>query len=173
MPLARSLQPRARWLPARARSLPVLAIAALLATGCDFLENPDEVQNSSNKAFLEAQVFVARDDRTPVEGVIMYVEPDPDSERSFEGPDQTFTSDENGFIRAAVFPGVDTEQEPPGGAGTPLEATPFLFYGDACVLFFHDGAFFRFSCGVGLGAGRVINIGTFFLTDFGALPQEE
>ncbi len=155
-----------------ARSLPALLLAPLLIAGCDFLEDPDEVQNTSNEAFLEAQVFASRDDRTPIEGVIMFVEPDPDSERPYQGPDQTFSSDENGFIRAAVFPGIDSEQEPAGGPSTPLDAAPPLFFGDACVLFFHDGDFFRFSCGIGLGAGRVINIGTFFLSDFGVLPTD-
>ena len=75
-----------------------------LIAGCDVFENPDDIQNSTNNAFVEAQLFSSRNDRTPVEGVIMIVESDPDSDRPFQGPDQSFVSDRNGVVRAAVFP---------------------------------------------------------------------
>ena len=148
----------------------VAALAATLAGGCDFLEDPDEVQNSTNNAFIEAQVFESRSNRAPVQGVIMIVESDPDSERPFVGPDQSFTSDGTGFIRAEVFPGIDLEEEPEGGASNPLEGAPPLFFGDACVHFLHDGDFFTFSCGVTIGAGQVLNLGTFFASDFPSIP---
>ena len=148
-----------------------LALGLLLpAAGCDFLENPDDVQNSTNNAFVEAQVFASRTDRTPIQGVIMIVESDPDSERPFQGPDQSFASDQNGLIRAAVFPGVDAEQEPEGGPSSPLDVTPLLFFGDACVHFIHEGQFSTFSCGVTLGAGKVLNLGVFFVDEFFPAP---
>ena len=133
---------------------------------CDFFGDPDDTQNSTNNAFIEAWFFRARDDRTPIQGVIMYVESDPDAERPYNGPDQTFVSNQNGFVRAEVFPGLDLEQGTPGAPPTPFDVPPFLFFGDACVHFFHDGDFTTFSCGVTLGAGQVINLGTFFVTDF-------
>jgi hypothetical protein len=159
----------------RSRLSPAALAAAFVAAlgGCDFLEDPDEVQNSTNNAFIEAQVFESRDNRAPVEGVIMIVESDPDSERPFFGPDQSFVSDGTGFIRAEVFPGIDPELEPEGGPTTPLDAAPPLFFGDACVHFLHDGGLFTFSCGVTIGAGTVLNLGTFFLSDFAGLPVEE
>jgi hypothetical protein len=161
-------------LPRRPRSLPAaLALVAALAGACDFLENPDEVQNSSNNAFVEAQVFVARDNRTPVPGVLMIVESDPDSEQPFVGPDQSFVTDAGGFVRAEVFPGRDLEQQPEAGPATPFDVAPPLFFGDACVSFVHEGSFFSFSCGVTIGAGRVLNLGLVFLSDFGALPAED
>jgi hypothetical protein len=150
-----------------------LIAAATLALGsstCDFLEHPDEVQNSTNNAFIEVQIFASRDDRQPVEGVIMYVESDPDSERPFNGPDQTFVSDANGFVRAAVFPGLDPEGAPEGGPTTPLDGLPFLFYGDACVHFILDGTISTFSCGITMGAGKVIKLGSVFATDFVPAP---
>ncbi|HEY7530301.1 MAG TPA: hypothetical protein VIC56_06460 [Gemmatimonadota bacterium] len=153
--------------------LPALALAALLAGACDFLESPGEVQNSRNNAFVEAQVFVSRADRTPVQGVIMIVESDPDSERPFQGPDQSFVSDDSGFIRAEVFPGRDLEEQQGEVPTDPFDVPPLLFFGDACVHFLHDGDFFSFSCGVTLGAGEVLNLGIFFAEDFGALPPEE
>lgn len=152
------------------RLVPAMIVA--LAASCDFLEDPDEVQNSSNKAFLEAQFFASRDDRTPVEGVIMFVESDPDSDRPFAGPDQTFTSNENGFIRAAVFPGLDLEQQGEAPA-TPFDVAPPLFFGDSCVSFIFEGSFFSFSCGVTLGAGEVLNLGLFFVDELAPLPEEE
>ncbi len=150
-----------------------LALLAPLAGACDFLENPDEVQNSSNKAFVEVQLFASRDDRTPVEGVIMIVESDPDSERPFFGPDQSFVSNENGFIRAEVFPGTDPEQGGTGPPATPFDVDPPLFFGDACVQFLFEGTFSTFSCGVTMGAGRVLNLGVVFVAEFGALPGDE
>ena len=158
---------------ARGARLVAVALLAPLAGACDFLENPDEVQNTANNAFLEAQVFVARDNRTPVEGVILFVESDPDSERPFQGPDQTFASDANGFIRAQVFPGIDEEQQPAGGPTSPFDVAPPLFFGDACVHFLHEGQLFTFSCGVTLGAGKVINLGVFFISEFALLPGVE
>ncbi|MFN2433183.1 MAG: hypothetical protein ABR599_10290 [Gemmatimonadota bacterium] len=157
----------------RSPSLPALLASALLAAGgCDFLEDPDEVQNSSNNAFIEAQVFESRSNRAPVQGVIIIVESDPDAPEPFLGPDQSFVSDETGFIRAEVFPGIDVEQEPPGGPTSPLDAAPPLFFGDACVSFIFDGNFFSFSCGVTIGAGTVLNIGQFFVSDFVGVPAE-
>lgn len=156
--------------PLSARTLAV-ALLAPLAGACDFLESPDEVQNSTNNAFVEAQVFASRDDRTPVEGVIMIVESDPDSERPFAGPDQSFMSNENGFIRAEVFPGLDLEGADADPA-TPFDVAPPLFFGDACVQFLFEGTFTTFSCGVTLGAGRVLNLGNFFLSEFGNLPGD-
>jgi hypothetical protein len=153
--------------------LPALALAALLAGACDFLESPGEVQNSRNNAFVEAQVFVSRADRTPVQGVIMIVESDPDSERPFQGPDQSFVSDDSGFIRAEVFPGRDLEEQQGEVPTDPFDVPPLLFFGDACVHGLLDGDFFSFSCGVTLGAGEVLNLGIFFAEDFGALPPEE
>jgi hypothetical protein len=157
-----------------ARLAAVLAVSGFgaLAGSCDFLENPDEVQNTSNNAFVEAQIFRSRDNRVPVEGVIMYVESDPDSESPFEGPDQTFVSDRNGFVRAAVFPGLDPEaEEPEGGPTTPFEVRPPLAVGDACVHFLFDGHFSTFSCGVSLGPGKVINLGIFFADEFTSPPD--
>jgi hypothetical protein len=156
-----------------ARLLAAVALAAFgaFANSCDFLENPDEVQNSTNNAFIEAQVFQSRDSRVPVQGVIMYVESDPDSDSPFQGPDQTFVSDGNGFIRAAVFPGLDPDaEEPPGGPTTPFEVRPLLSVGDACVHFLFDGNFSTFSCGVSLGPGKVINLGIFFADEFTSPP---
>jgi hypothetical protein len=153
--------------------LATLALLALAAGACDFLESPDEVQNSRNNAFVEAQVFVSRADRTPVQGVIMIVESDPDSERPFNGPDQSFVSDETGFIRAEVFPGKDLEEQQGEVPTDPFDVPPLLFFGDACVHFLHEGNFFSFSCGVTLGAGEVLNLGLFFAEDFALLPPEE
>jgi hypothetical protein len=153
--------------------LRALALLPLLAGGCDFLESPGEVQNSRNNAFLEAQVFASRTDRAPVQGVIMIVESDPDSERPFNGPDQSFVSDEDGFIRAAVFPGVDLEESQGEVPTDPFDVPPLLFFGDACVSFLHDGNFFSFSCGVTLGAGEVLNLGMFFAEDFALLPEDD
>jgi hypothetical protein len=154
--------------PRVALGLTALASGLWLAliAGCDVFEEPDEVQNSTNNAFIEAQLFASRNDRTPVEGVIMIVESDPDSDRPFQGPDQSFVTDENGFVRAAVFPGVDPDEEPEGGPTTPFDVTPPLFFGDACVHFLHEGEFSTFSCGVTLGAGKVLQLGTFFVDEF-------
>ena len=150
-----------------------MASLGLAAGACDFLENPDEVQNSTNHAFVEAQIFESRADRIPVQGVIMIVESDPDSERPFFGPDQSFVSDESGFIRAEVFPGLDLEQQQgTEGPETPFDVPPLLFFGDACVHFLHEGVLFTFSCGVTLGAGTVLNLGTFFVSDFSLLPGD-
>jgi hypothetical protein len=151
------------------RALAALALGGLLAFAgsCDFLESPDEVQNSTNNAFVEAQVFESRDSRVPIEGVIMIIESDPESERPFQGPDQSFVSNREGLIRAAVFPGQDPEaEEPPGGPATPFDVAPPLFFGDACVHFIHEGTFSTFSCGVTLGAGKVLNLGVFFVDEF-------
>lgn len=155
-----------------ARVLALVAIVAAIAGACDFLEDPDEVQNSSNNAFLEAQIFASREDRTPVEGVIMIVESDAEAERPFQGPDQSFISNENGFIRAEVFPGLDLEEQPEI-VSTPFDVAPPLFFGDACVHFIHEGSFSTFSCGVTLGAGDVLNLGTFFVSEFGELAGDE
>jgi hypothetical protein len=177
MPL--SHRPSSALATARARNRHRVAagLAALasglglpLLAGCDALENPDEVQNSTNNAFVEAQLFTSRDDRTPVEGVIMIVESDPDSDRPFQGPDQSFVSDRNGVVRAAVFPGVDPDAEPEGGPTTPFDVTPPLFFGDACVHFLHEGDFSTFSCGVTLGAGKVLQLGVFFVDEFFPAP---
>jgi len=165
-------------LPQAGRGLPLRALAALALGGllafagsCDFLESPDEVQNSTNNAFVEAQVFASRDSRVPVEGVIMIVESDPDSERPFQGPDQSFASNREGLIRAAVFPGLDPEaEEPEGGPATPFDVAPLLFFGDACVHFIHEGTFSTFSCGVTLGSGKVLNLGVFFVDEFATDP---
>jgi hypothetical protein len=159
-------------MPLDRRSLSLLALLPILAGACDFFEDPDEVQNSTNNAFLEAQVFASREDRTPVQGVIMIVESDPESDRPFVGPDQSFVSDETGFIRAEVFPGLDLEREPEE-VGTPFDVAPPLFFGDACVSFLHEGTLSSFSCGVTLGAGDVLNLGTFFVSEFGLLPGDE
>jgi hypothetical protein len=159
-------------MPLHARLL-CAALLVVVPAACDFLEDPDEVQNSSNLAFIEAQIFASPDNRVPVEGVIMIIESDPDSERPFNGPDQNFPSDENGFIRAAVFPGLDLEQQQATGPTTPFDVPPPLFFGDACVHFLHEGLFSTFSCGVTLGAGKVLNLGTFFLSQLGQLPGDE
>lgn len=162
-------------MPVYRRSSPACAVLAALLVpllgACDFLENPDEVQNSTNNAFVEAQVFSSPDDRTPVEGVIMIVESDPDSDRPFQGPDQSFQSDENGFIRAEVFPGLDLELQPEGGPATPLDVAPPLFFGDACVHFLFEGNFSTFSCGVTIGAGKVLNLGIFFASEITSPPD--
>jgi hypothetical protein len=177
MPLSRYPSPapanaRARSRPRRLAELALLGSGLWLPliAGCDVFDNPDDIQNSTNNAFVEAQLFASRDDRTPVEGVIMIVESDPDSDRPFQGPDQSFVSDENGFVRAAVFPGVDPDEEPENGPTTPFDVTPPLFFGDACVHFLHNGELSTFSCGVTLGAGKVLQLGVFFVDEFFTAP---
>jgi hypothetical protein len=169
--LAAALPQVGRAIPLRGLSALALGALLSLAGSCDFLESPDEVQNSTNNAFVEAQVFASRDNRVPIEGVIMIVESDPDSERPFQGPDQSFASNRNGLIRAAVFPGADPDAEvPEGGPQTPFDVPQHLFFGDACVHFIHEGTFSTFSCGVTLGAGKVLNLGVFFADEFAAGP---
>jgi len=160
------------------RLIVVTFVGCAALASCDFLENPDEVQNSTNFAFVEAQIFESRDNRVPVPGVIMIVESDPDSERPFIGPDHQFVTDQSGFVRGAIFPGIQGGDQPieRGSEGelpqTPFEVPPPLFFGDARVLFLFEARIFDIGGGVTLGAGRVINLGTFFLEDFTAFALE-
>lgn len=163
------------------RTFGMVALAlsgALLAgiAGCDW-NDPDEIQNSSNFAVVQAQFFASRSTRVPVPGVRMIVESDVDSDRPYNGPDVVAVSGEDGVASARVFPGLD-EQEGGGGGGTdgptgpadPFDVPPPLFFADAAVTVVYNGQIVSLIAGgLTIGSGRLYDLGTVFLDEFGVV----
>src|SRR5688572_14269210 len=149
----------------------VAALAVLISAACDW-NDPDEIQNSSNFAVVRAQFFASRSNRVPVPGVRLIIESDPDSERPYLGPDVAAISGEDGVATAQVFTGFTEQQQLGGqqqtGPPNPLELPPPLFFGDAAVTLIYQGAILGFiGGGLTLGNGRLYDLGTIFLDDFG------
>lgn len=153
----------------------VAALAVLISAACDW-SDPDEIQNSSNFAVVRAQFFASRTNRVPVPGVRLIVESDPDSERPYRGPDVAAISGEDGVATAQVFTGFTEQQQQGGGGGgqqplgppNPLELPAPLFFGDAAVTLIYQGAIIGFiGGGLTIGNGRLYDLGTVFLDDFG------
>lgn len=153
----------------------LLGLAALGIAACDF-NDPDEVQNSSNFAIVRAQFFASRASRTPVPGVRLVVESDPDAERPYQGPDVVAISGEDGIAEARVFPGFDPEQQQQdggqqGGPSTPtdpLNLPPQLVFADVAVTLIHNGQIVSLiSGGLTVGSGRMYDLGSVFLDEFG------
>ena len=157
------------------RGLAALAAAALTVGSCDW-NDPDEIQNSSNFAVVRAQFFAERASRTPVSGVRLIVESDPDSDRPYNGPDVVAISGDNGVATARVFTGL-TQQATQGGGGgggqqqqtgprNPLELPAPLFFGDAAVVLIYNGQIRSLIAGgLTIGSGRLYDLGTVFLDD--------
>jgi hypothetical protein len=149
----------------------VAALAVLISAACDW-NDPDEIQNSSNFAVVRAQFFASRSNRVPVPGVRLIVESDPDSDVPYRGPDVVAISGEDGVATAEVFTGFTEQQQQGGGPITgppnPLELPPPLFFGDAAVTLIYQGAILGLvGGGLTLGNGRLYDLGTVFLDDFG------
>ncbi|MDX1622722.1 MAG: hypothetical protein R3199_01920 [Gemmatimonadota bacterium] len=159
-----------------------LLALAVVATGCDW-NDPDEVQNSSNFAIVRAQFFASRASQTPVSGVRMIVESDPEAERPYRGPDVVAISGATGLAEAKVFPGYQQQQGQGqggggGGAGggqqgpttptSPLDFPPGLFFADVAVTLVYNGRIVSLIAGgLTIGSGRVYDLGSVFLDDFG------
>lgn len=153
----------------------LLGLLAWGATACD-LNDPDEVQNSSNFAIVKAQFFASRISQTPVPGVRMVVESDPDAERPYNGPDVIAISGEDGVAVARVFPGLQEQQGDGGGDGgtgsgtptapNPLELPPPLVFADVAVTIVYNGQIVSFvGGGLTIGSGRLYDLGPVFLVD--------
>ena len=149
----------------------------LLGVGACDLNDPDEVQNSSNFALVRVQVFASSASRTPVPGVRMIVEaPPPDQgggggaqTRRYQGPDVISTSGEDGIADAFVFPGYDIESldEDPT---SPFDLPPPLIFADVRVVFIYNGQVLPFLDGLTVGSGRLYDLGSvFLLDDFGII----
>lgn len=155
----------------------LLGLAALGIAACDF-NDPDEVQNSSNFAIVRAQFFASRASRTPVPGVRLIVESDPEAERPYQGPDVVAISGEDGIAEARVFPGFDQQQQGGDGGGggqqgpstptDPLNLPPQLVFADVAVTLIHNGQIVSLiSGGLTVGSGRMYDLGSVFLDEFG------
>lgn len=153
----------------------LLGLLAWGATACD-LNDPDEVQNSSNFAIVKAQFFASRISQTPVPGVRMVVESDPDAERPYNGPDVIAISGEDGVAVARVFPGLQEQEGDGGGDGgtgsgtptapNPLELPPPLVFADVAVTIVYNGQIVSFvGGGLTVGSGRLYDLGPVFLVD--------
>jgi hypothetical protein len=151
----------------------VAGLAALTLGSCDW-NDPDEIQNSSNFAVVRAQFFAERSSRTPVPGVRLIVESDPDSDRPYNGPDVVAISGDNGVATVRVFPGLTQQQQQGGGGGqqqptgprNPLELPAPLFFGDAAVVVIYNGQIRSLIAGgLTIGSGRLYDLGTVFLDD--------
>lgn len=153
----------------------LLGLLAWGATACD-LNDPDEVQNSSNFAIVKAQFFASRISQTPVPGVRMVVESDPDAQRPYNGPDVIAISGEDGVAVARVFPGLQEQQGDGGGDGgagsgtptapNPLELPPPLVFADVAVTIVYNGQIVSFvGGGLTIGSGRLYDLGPVFLVD--------
>lgn len=155
----------------------LLGLIAWGATACD-LNDPDEIQNSSNYAIVKAQFFASRISQTPVPGVRMIVESDPDAERPYLGPDVVAVSGEDGVAVARVFPGFQEQQQQGGGGGgdggagqtptapNPLELPPALIFADTAVTLVYGGQVVSFiTGGLTIGSGRLYDLGPVFLVD--------
>jgi hypothetical protein len=167
----RKAQKKARWV--------VAALAVIAFAACDW-NDPDEIQNSSNFAVVRAQFFASSTSRTPVAGVRMIVEADADSERPYNGPDVTSISGQDGVAVAKVFTGLTQQQQQQGGAGgqqqtgprNPLELPAPLYFGDAAVTLIYNGQIVSLiGGGLTIGNGRIYDLGTVFLADFGVLAD--
>src|SRR5688572_24395443 len=150
----------------------VAALVVLISAACDW-NDPDEIQNSSNFAVVRAQFFASRSSRVPVPGVRLIVESDPDSERPYNGPDVAAISGEDGVATAQVFTGFTAVQQQQGqqqptGPANPLQLPAPLYFGDAAVTLIYQGAILGLvSGGLTIGNGRLYDLGTVFLDDFG------
>lgn len=157
-----------------------LLALAVLATACDW-NDPDEVQNSSNFAIVRAQFFASSASQTPVSGVRMIVESDPEADRPYLGPDVVAISGANGLAEAKVFPGFQQQQGQGGGGGgdgggqqgpttptSPLDFPPGLFFADVAVTLVYNGRIVSLIAGgLTIGSGRVYDLGSVFLDDVG------
>ena len=171
----RKVQQNARW--------GVAALAVIALAACDW-NDPDEIQNSSNFAVVRAQFFASSTSRTPVSGVRMIVEADADSERPYNGPDVTSISGQDGVAVAKVFTGLTQQQQGGGGGGgsggqqtttgprNPLELPAPLYFGDAAVTLIYNGQIVSLIAGgLTIGNGRIYDLGTVFLSDFGVVAD--
>lgn len=151
----------------------LLGLLAWGVTACD-LNDPDELQNSSNYAIIKAQFFASEASQTPVSGVRMIVEADIESQIPYRGPDVVAISGEDGVAIARVFPGFQ-EQQTTGGGGTgqqtptapnPLELPPPLIFADVAVTLVYEGEIRSFiGTGLTIGSGRLYDLGPVFLDD--------
>lgn len=150
----------------------------LLGVGACDLNDPDEIQNSSNFALVRVQFFASRTSRTPVTGVRMVVEAPQQQEggggqqaqRRYEGPDVIALSGEDGIAEAFVFPGYQTQQG--GGATdptTPFDLPPPLIFADVRVVFLYQGDVVAFLEGLTVGSGRLFDLGAVYLDEFGII----
>lgn len=173
-------EPRA----ARLAAVALLGLFALGIASCD-LNDLDQAQNSSNLAVVRAQFFASRDSRTPVPGVRMVVEADPDGDRPYAGPDVIAVSGEDGSAVAEVFPGYQQNVGGTGGGGggtggtggtgtgqtvpqNPLEPNPLLYYADVAVTLVYQGQIVSLIAGgLTVGSGRLYDLGAVYLDDFG------
>jgi hypothetical protein len=159
----------------------IAAVCAILLLGlgaCD-LNDPDEVQNSSNFALVRVQFFASRTSRTPVTGVRLVVEAPQQQQggggqqqqRRDEGPDVIATSREDGIAEAIVFPGYQTQQQ--GGGTTdptsPLLLPPPLIFADVRVVFLYQGDVVSYLEGLTVGSGRLFDLGAVYLDEFGII----
>lgn len=154
----------------------LLGLLAWGASACD-LNDPDEIQNSSNFAIVKAQFFASRISQTPVPGVRMIVESDPDADRPYLGPDIVAMSGQDGVAVARVFPGFQEQQDGGGGgdggggtgtptAPNPLELPPPLVFADVAVTIVFNGQVVTFiGGGLTIGSGRLYDLGPVFLVD--------
>lgn len=158
----------------RTRAAVALAGATLILAGgaCDF-NDPDEIQNQANMALVRVQIFASSESRTPVPGVRMVVEAPPQEQGGggaqqvrYLGPDVIATSGEDGIAEAFVFPGYDAEdlEQIPTD---PFTLPPPLFFADVQVQFVYNGQVLPFITGLTIGPGRLYDLGSVFLEDFG------
>ncbi len=157
-------------MPLPLRLLGPVALLAFLVGACGLMEGAGAAHEHSRSTIVEARVLAAPEDPTPVGGVIMIIEPDPGSERPFRGPDQSFMSDERGWIRAEVLAGEGAGSAAGEGAHV-FDAAPAGESGDVCVHFLHAGSLSS-RCGVTLQAGGVLERGDQYLSQFALLPGE-
>lgn len=153
----------------------LLGLLAWGAAACD-LNDPDEVQNSSNYAVIKAQFFASSGTQTPVSGVRMIIESDIESQSPYRGPDVVAVSGEDGVAVARVFPGFEEQQTTGGGGGggttgtptapNPLELPPPLIFADVAVTIVYQGQIRSFiGSGLTIGSGRLYDLGPVFLDD--------
>ncbi|HUP19389.1 MAG TPA: hypothetical protein VM778_05475 [Gemmatimonadota bacterium] len=149
-----------------------LGMTVLAGMGCD-LNDPDELQNSSNYAIVRAQFFASRGSQTPVSGVRMIIESDRDSDIPYRGPDVVAISGEDGVAEARVFPGLSEQQGGDGGtdgqSGTPtdpLELPPPLIFADTAVTLIYNGRIASLiGGGLTIGSGRMYDLGAVYIDE--------
>lgn len=161
-------------------TLTIIAAVALTASAaCDF-NDPDELQNDANFAVIRMQFFESRTNRVPVPGVRVVVEAPEDSQRPYIGPDVVGISREDGTVEIEIFPGFIETVDPGGGGGgggqdqtqgpqNPLELPPPIVFADVAVTFVRDGQVVPFVTGLTVGSGRLYDLGSVHLEDFGVV----
>jgi len=154
-------------------SLPKLGIvsAMILAAALVFAASCGEVQNADNFAVITGRVLNSVDDPTGVEGVVVWVESDPNSDAAYLGGDVYVTTDRDGVYEANVFLGYltirDRPEEGDGGVGGGTFSVDFpQFVGDARVIMYYQDQVLDLGGGFTIQRGRTMDVWDVYLSEF-------